>query len=260
MDKPKKRIVRGKLAKAIKKNTSKTKAPPIPPKSNAKRLLKGKLAKLINERLGRKKKKPKGVKTKKIVVKGKLAQAIKKNLEKKTKDVKKKRRKKFKIKKPQLVQLARTTGLTKTEANKKNPLELFSMLPKELIDNFIVNDLTPKVEDVDLGDILDEDPEIYDQANDNYFTSLSYSRSQYEERGLLSEREAGFYFYVMDNREDTTERQRQKYDDLTDQVLERGSEYLMEELQRFYKDFQDENKGKRATIKEIADQFSDYYL
>ena len=120
--------------------------------------------------------------------------------------------------------------------------------------------LTPKVEDVDLGDILEEDPSIYDQANDNYFSSLDYFRSNYIDRGLLSEREAGFYFYVIDNSEDTTERQRQKYDDLTDQVLTRGSEYLMEELERFYKDFQDENKGKRATIKEIADQFSDYYL
>jgi len=210
-----------------------------------------KISKAIREKKIKVVKKPMTEKQKKI------SKAIK---EKKVKVVPRK------PKKITLPELKAITGLSKAEANKLKPEELFGLLPKELSQMVLQPSKRGggvKVGQMDIKDFtLDDFEEVYPEALmdsvDNTNQSMMFNGDFTD---VLTAREDKYYLkhYSDFTRGNLSDKIFFKMETLEEKIRDNLTEVITKEHKREFKKWKTKNKGMTGTLKTLGESFDKFY-
>lgn len=204
-------------------------------------------------------------------IKKKKIKVVKKPMTEKQKKVSKAiKEKKVKVKtKPKkitLPELKAITGLSKAEANKLNPEELFGLLPKELSQMVLqpskrgggVKVGQMNIKDYTLEDYEEFNRDFYIDSFDNYVASMNYYS---DFTPILTARENQFYLKHQSDftSGNVSDKIGSKMEALEEKMREKTHTELVKEHKREFKKWKTKNKGMTGTRKTLGESFDKFY-
>jgi len=213
-------------------------------------------------------------KRKRMIPKKEIKKAIKKSAPKLKakidKQVKKGKKKiklnvisRLKKNKPELIQLQRVTGLSKAEANKKSPLALFSLLPKELLDNFVEKKLKFKPKDVSFEEMEAIDDRYF---SDSYLNAVENAHEGYgyfnDYSELIGDEDNRIFnaLIEVERERGLTDRQETKYRNYMMEIQEGIDKQIDREFRDAYESFQETDTKEYTLEKLLRVFFEDNYF
>ena len=157
-------------------------------------------------------------------------------------------------------ELKRVTGVSRKKVKKGDTAEMAGKLPPNIQKNILkqLENITKfDIDDVKFDLILDHmGGEAYQQAQENYFSSMDYNQNY---RSILNANEERIYkAFRRKGIDNLTEKQQEKLNTIELKLLEGVSNEIYKEFESEWDDFKNKNKGKRATIDEMAKRFDRY--
>ena len=161
-------------------------------------------------------------------------------------------------------ELKRVTGVSRKKVKKGDTAEMAGKLPPPIQKNILkqLKTITEfNINDVDYEDLLTaEGNKLYDaitQAQENLSDGLGYYQT-YDELPNVSSAENRFYKKFWGNRDDLTEKQEAKLERIEFKIMEGVGDVITNDFKRKWKEFKSKNKGKTATLEEMAERFDRY--
>ena len=161
-------------------------------------------------------------------------------------------------------ELKRVTGVSRKKVKKGDTAEMAGKLPPNVQKNILkqLETITKfNIDNVSYDDLLNaRGQEIYnsiDQAQENYMENLGY-RFEYDQLPNISSAENRFYRENFGDLYELKGKKLGKFERIQMKIFDGTSEQVYKDFKREWKKFQAKNKGKTATLEEMAKRFNNF--